>query len=94
MSSIFQEITIAGSLKLIKKELFLSSSYGSIQLDFSEAGKFDKSLFANQILVVTGTNTDSKMFKVRKLYTNASLPLPQKIPEFNQGLFKFPFFNS
>ncbi|VVC41300.1 DNA polymerase alpha/epsilon, subunit B [Cinara cedri] len=92
------EITISGCLKLIKKELFLSSSYGSIKLDLSEAGKLDKSLFANQILVVTGTNTDSKVFKVRKLYTNASLPLSPKIPKFAQGNMNIivaagPFFS-
>lgn len=44
-------------------------------------------LFANQILVVTGINPDTKLFKIRQLYTNASLPLSKKLPEFNQGLF-------
>lgn len=66
--------------------MLLSSSYGYIKLDLSEAEQPIKSLFVNQILVVTGTNPDTKVFKVRKLYTDASLPLSKKLPDFSNGL--------
>lgn len=72
--------------------MFLNSPYGSIKLDLSEAGQINNSLFSNQVIVVTGINPNSMVFKVRKLYTNASLPLLQKLPEFSQGLFNFPVF--
>uniref|UniRef100_A0A2S2QQJ4 DNA polymerase alpha subunit B n=1 Tax=Sipha flava TaxID=143950 RepID=A0A2S2QQJ4_9HEMI len=79
------EITISGSLKLIKKELFLSSPYGYIKIDLSEVEQPMKQLFVNQILVINGTNPETKVFKARKLYADASLPLPKKLPEFSQG---------
>lgn len=91
---IFQtEITISGTLKLVKKDLFLCSSYGYIKLDLSEAEQPVKPLFANQILVITGTNPDTKVFKVRKLYSNAALPLSKNVPTFSNGLFFFHLIN-
>lgn len=72
-------------MKLVKKELFLSSPYGYIKLDLSEVEHPIQQLFVNQILVANGTNPETKVFKARKLYADASLPLPIKIPEFSQG---------
>ncbi|XP_050529813.1 DNA polymerase alpha subunit B [Daktulosphaira vitifoliae] len=91
------EITISGSLKLMKKEMFLSSSYGYVKLDFSEAGHVQP-LFMNQIAVVTGTNPDTKAFKVKKIFTNAMLPLPTEIPNISRGNLNMiiaagPFFS-
>ncbi|XP_050425500.1 DNA polymerase alpha subunit B-like isoform X7 [Adelges cooleyi] len=91
------QITISGSLKLIKKEMFLSSPYGYVKLDFSEAGHVQP-LFMNQIAVVVGTNPGTEMFKVRKIFTNASLPLPTQLPSFCQGNLNMmiaagPFFS-
>jgi hypothetical protein len=78
---------------LIKKELFLSSPYGYIKIDLSEVEQPMKQLFVNQILVINGTNPETKVFKARKLYADASLPLPKKLPEFSQGwLNLFLFF--
>lgn len=65
---------------MIKKELFLSSEYSSIKLDLSEAVQPVKQLFVNQILVVTGTNPVTNLFKVRNVYTDATLPLSTKLP--------------
>ncbi|KAL4135781.1 hypothetical protein QTP88_007369 [Uroleucon formosanum] len=79
------EITISGSLRLIKKELFLDSLHGFIKLDLSEAEQPINSLFVNQILVVTGTNPDTKVFKVKQFYADASLPLSNKLPSFSEG---------
>ncbi|XP_026817937.1 DNA polymerase alpha subunit B [Rhopalosiphum maidis] len=79
------EITISGSLRLIKKELFLDSLHGFIKLDMSEAEQPIKSLFVNQILVVTGINPNTKVFKVKRFYTDASLPLSNKLPSFSKG---------
>lgn len=85
---IFQtEITISGSLRLIKKELFLDSLHGFIKLDLSEAEQPINSLFVNQILVVTGTNPDTKVFKVKQFYADASLPLSNKLPSFSEGCY-------
>lgn len=89
MSSIFQKITIAGTLNFIHHDLLLSSNYGCVKLDLNGAGKLKNALFGNQIVVVTGTNPDGKNFKVKKMYTNASLPLSQTLPAFSQGLFIF-----
>lgn len=76
------EITIFGSLRLIKKELYLSSMHERIKLDLSEAVQPINELFANQIVVVTGINPGNRVFKVRKLFTDAKLPLPTKLPKF------------
>lgn len=85
-------------MKFIKKELFITSSYGSLKLDLSEAEHPIKPLFINQILVVSGTRPDAKVFKVRKLYTDSLLPLSNKLPEFSEGNLNVlvaagPFFN-
>lgn len=74
-------------MRLIKKELFLDSLHGIIKLDLSEAEQPIKSLFGNQILVVTGTNPDTKGFKVKKFYSDASLPLSNKLPGFSKGCY-------
>jgi len=71
---------------MTKKELFLSSPYGNIKLDLSEASHPILPLFVNQILVLTGTNPDTKVFKVRKVFSKAPLPLPKKLPTFTDGL--------
>jgi len=53
----------------------------------SEAEQPIKSLFVNQILVVTGTNPNTKVFKVKRFYTDASLPLSNKLPSFLKGCY-------
>lgn len=84
------EITIFGSLKLYQKELFLRSGHGDMLLDLSEAKQPIPDLFFNQILIVTGT-TSPRSFKVRRIFTDASLPIPKTLPTFSKGLLYFYF---
>ncbi|CAH1732885.1 unnamed protein product [Aphis gossypii] len=91
------DITISGSLRLIKNELFLDSLHGLLKIDLSDVEQPFESLFANQILVVTGTNPNTKVFRAKRFYTDASLPLSSKLPSFTEGNLKLmvaagPFF--
>lgn len=80
------EITIYGRLKFIKKELYVTSIHGRIKLDLSEAIQPINQLFANQLVVVTGINPGDKVFKVRKIFTDAKLPLSNNLPKFQGKL--------
>lgn len=80
------ETSISGTLRVVKKNLCLSSSDGVVKLDLSEAGQPVKPLFMNQVVVVSGTIPDNKVFKVRQLFTNAALPLSKNLPSFSRGL--------
>jgi len=89
---IFQtDITVSGSLRLIKNELFLDSLHGLLKIDLSDVEQPFESLFANQILVVTGTNPNTKVFRAKRFYTDASLPLSSKLPSFTEGCYRFIF---